>query len=106
MFFIFLAGLVSWVCNIFIFILFIRSVLSWIVYSGNRYDPRIRSLQKVFMFLSGITEPVVAPVRRLISRFVRTGPFDFAPVATIVLLIIVRSILVRIFISIATAIIY
>jgi YggT family protein len=95
---IFAAQVVSWVCNILILILVVRSVLSWIVYSGNQYN---RTLHRIYDVLGAITEPIVAPVRRLIARFVRTGPVDFAPMAAFFLIIIIRRILVAILIALA-----
>jgi YggT family protein len=68
-------------------------VLSWIVYSGNQYS---QTLHRIYDVLGSITEPLVAPVRRLLARFVRTGPVDFAPMVTFILIIIVRRILLAI----------
>jgi len=96
--FVIAAGLITWVCNIFIVILLARSVLSWFVYSGGRYNNWVRRL---YMFLSGITEPVVAPVRRFLSRFIRVGNIDLAPLATFFIIIIVSRILTGILIAMA-----
>ena len=87
------AQIVTWVCNILTVILFIRSVLSWIVYSGNQYS---RELHKIYDVLGRITEPVVAPVRKLLSRFVRPGPMDLAPMVTFFLILIVRRVVTAI----------
>jgi uncharacterized protein YggT (Ycf19 family) len=87
-----IAQIISAVCNVLIFMLLARSVLSWIVYSGNQYNP---TLGRIFQFLTSVTEPVVAPVRRLISRFFNTRSVDFAPVVTFFIIIIVQRILVR-----------
>jgi len=96
MIFFILAQLVSWISNILIILLLVRSVLSWIVYSGyrNRYN---YTLGRIFRILTALTEPLVAPVRRFISRFVNTGPIDFAPLATFFIIIIVSRILTGIF---------
>ena len=94
MFFLILAHLISWVSNVFIIILLARSVLSWVVYSGYRRYPQLGRLYNV---LCGITEPVVAPVRRLLSRFVNTGSIDFAPLATFFIIIIASRILIGLF---------
>ena len=50
-----------------------RVILSW-------FSPRPNSLT---IFLDKITEPILAPLRRIIPR---TGMFDFTPLAAIVLL--------------------
>ena len=89
-----LAQIVSWISNIFIIMLLARAVLSWIVFSGYRHNSQ---LGRLYQFLCGVTEPVVAPVRRLISRFVNTGPMDFAPLATFFIIIIASRILIGLF---------
>ena len=91
-----LARLVSIVCNILIFVLLARSVLSWVVFSGYRYNPW---LGRIYQILNAITEPIVGPVRRFISRFVNTGPFDFAPLATFFIIIVISRILTSLLIA-------
>ena len=98
MFFIILAQIVIWISNVLIIILLARSVLSWVVYYGNRYNS---GLGRVFQILTNITEPIVAPVRRLISRFVNTGSLDLAPLATFFLIILVSRILTAILYALA-----
>jgi len=93
-----LAQIITWVSNILIIILLARSVLSWIIYSGIRYN---QDLAKLFRFLTGITEPIVAPVRRFISRFVNTGMLDLAPLVTFFLIIIISRILTGILYALA-----
>ncbi|GHU66794.1 YggT family protein [Clostridia bacterium] len=90
---IFVYQIVSWVCNILTLILIARSILSWIVYSGYQYN---RTLHQIYDVLGKITEPIVAPVRRLINRFVRPGSIDFAPMATFLIILIVENILLAI----------
>ena len=85
--------IISWICNILIYVLIARSFLSWIVYSGNQYNSK---LHQIYNVLGQITEPLVSPVRRLMSRFVRTGPMDFAPIVTFFIILIVRRILIGI----------
>lgn len=93
-----LAQIITWVCNILVFILIIRSVLSWIVYSGYQYNS---TLHRVYDVLGAITEPIVSPVRRLLSRYFRMGPVDFAPVVTFFIILILRRVLVAIIIAVA-----
>jgi uncharacterized protein YggT (Ycf19 family) len=73
-------------------------VLSWIVYSGYRYNTRLGSVYKI---LTTITEPMVAPVRRFISRFIRTGSIDLAPLVTFFIIIIISRVLTTIFFGLA-----
>jgi len=90
MIFFILAQIVAWVCNIFIIMLLIRTVLSWVVFSGYRYN---RTFGRLYDIFTALTEPVVAPVRRLIRRFVNTGYFDFSPLLTFFIVILVSRIL-------------
>jgi len=93
MVFLLLAYLIYWICQVLIFILIARAILSWIVYYGRQYNT---PLGRVYNILSVITEPIVAPVRRLISRFINTGPVDFAPLATFLIVMIISRILTAI----------
>jgi len=98
MIFVILAQLVYWVCQILIIILIARAVLSWIVIYGRQFNS---PLGRIYHILSAITEPIVAPVRRLISRFINTGPIDIAPLATFIIIMIIRVILTAILLGLA-----
>ncbi len=67
----------------------IRVILSWFM------DPFSRIMQVFVAF----TEPIIAPIRMLLSRF--TGQsmmrLDFAPFITMFVLSLVRNIVIRIF---------
>lgn len=54
-------------------ILLLRIILSYVVSPGNRFQE----------FLVSITEPILAPVRKVLPA---TAGVDFAPLATILLL--------------------
>ena len=101
MIFIILAQLIFWICQILIIILIVRSVLSIMIYSGRRYNPTVN---RVYGILFAITEPLVAPVRRLIARFTNTGPIDIAPLATFVIILIISRILTAILFGLAGAV--
>ena len=92
-----LANIVSIICRVLIYALLARSILSWIVYAGNQ---RNHTLMNIYNFIGLITEPLVTPVRKLMSRMMNTGPMDFAPLATMILLVIIRNILVFVLIRI------
>jgi len=98
MVFIVLAQLVYWVCQILIIVLIARAILSWIVFYGRQFNS---PLGRIYHVLSKITEPVVAPVRRLISRFINTGPIDIAPLATFFIIMIISRILTAILFGLA-----
>jgi len=98
MIFIILAQIVYWVCQVLIIVLIARAVLSWIVIYGRLYNT---PLGRIFNVLSAITEPIVAPVRKFISRFINTGPIDIAPLATFFIIMIARWILTAILYGLA-----
>ena len=98
MIFLILAHIVSWVCQILILILIARAILSWIVYYGRRYNS---PLNRIHNILYAITEPIVAPIRRLISRFINTGPVDIAPLAAFFIIMIISRVLTAILMGLA-----
>ena len=98
MVFLILAQLVYWVCQVLIIILIARAILSWIVFYGRQFNS---PLGRIYHILSAITEPIVAPVRRLISRFINTGPVDIAPLATFFIIMILSRILTAILFGLA-----
>ena len=66
-----------------------RAVLSWFLMSGNKV------VMKVYDVLVFITDPVVAPCQKLLSRF-NTGPVDFSLILAYFLINIIEMILVKI----------
>ncbi len=70
-----------------LYAIFARVILSWFnIRPGSGAYP-------ILVLLSQITEPILGPLRRIIPR---AGMFDFAPMAAIFLLYIIR-VLVRSF---------
>ena len=98
MVFIILAQLIYWVCQVLIIVLIARAILSWIVFYGKQFNSPIG---RIYHILSTVTEPIVAPVRRFISRFINTGPVDIAPLATFFIIMIVSRILTAILLGLA-----
>jgi len=98
MIFLILAHLVYWVCQVLIIVLIARAILSWIVFYGRQFNTPIG---RIYNILSAITEPLVAPVRRLISRFINTGPVDIAPLATFLIIMIISRVLTAILYGLA-----
>ena len=81
-------------CKIVIGMLFAQAILSWFInpYSTNRNG----ALARIYFMLTQITEPLVRPARKLLSRF-RTGPVDFSLFLTMLFIIILEKIVIRIF---------
>lgn len=63
-------------CELLTLAIFARVILSWVI-------PRPNTLT---IILDKITEPILAPLRRIIPR---TGMFDFTPLVAIILLQII-----------------
>jgi len=82
-----LADVVAWLFNILTGLVIIRVLLSWMpMVRGGRF------VELIFAF----TEPVLAPVRKIIDRSPLGGPgmmLDFSPIVAFVLLGFLRSFL-------------
>ena len=63
----------------YIWIIILQAVLSWLIGFGtiNAKNPQVRMLWKA---LTVVTEPVLAPIRRLLPT---AGGLDFAPLVVI-----------------------
>ncbi|MBR5229837.1 MAG: YggT family protein [Firmicutes bacterium] len=68
--------------------LIIQAILSWFV--RDYYSP----LGKLYRFIGHLTDPVVAPCRKLLSR-VNTGMMDFSLMLALILLQTITNILIR-----------
>ena len=67
-------------CEALTFAIFIRVILSWFVTQPNTLT----------LILDKITEPILAPLRRIIPR---AGMFDFTPMIAIILLQLIANLL-------------
>jgi YggT family protein len=76
-----LIGIISAVIQLFVFLVIARAIGSFFVRDWSRGIPR---------FLWDVTEPVLAPVRRILPPF---GGLDFSPLVVIVLLQLLGSFL-------------
>jgi YggT family protein len=71
------------IIQILTFVRFLRVILSWIVVMMRT---RNEFLISAYRILEQITEPILAPLRRVLPR---TGGIDFAPMIAIILLWII-----------------
>jgi YggT family protein len=76
-----LVGIISAVIQLFVFLVIARAIGSFFVRDWSQGIPR---------FLWDVTEPVLAPVRRILPPF---GGLDFSPLVVIVLLQLLGSFL-------------
>jgi YggT family protein len=74
-------GIISAVIQLFVFLVIARAIGSFFVRDWSQGIPR---------FLWDVTEPVLAPVRRILPPF---GGLDFSPLVVIVLLQLLGSFL-------------
>ncbi len=68
-------------CQVIAIIIFVRAILSWFATSPN---------SQVVLFLDRITEPILAPLRRIIPRL---GMVDITPMIAIIILLLIASLL-------------
>jgi YggT family protein len=68
------------VCEVLTIAIILRAILSW-------FSPRPNT---VTIILGKITEPILAPLRRIIPR---AGMFDFTPLVAIILLQLIANLL-------------
>jgi len=65
-------------CNVLAILILLRVVVSW-------YSPRPTNMLIVILYR--VTEPILAPLRRIIPR---VGPLDFSPLVAIILIQVIR----------------
>lgn len=76
--------------NILIYSLVARAILSWFAQSSYY-------VAQLYGLICHFTEPLVAPFRRLLSRY-NTGMFDFSVVLAFFAITIARSLIIRLII--------
>ena len=84
-----LAILVNGICQILYWLLFARIIVSWLP-----VDP----YHSVVQFLIQVTEPLMAPLRRIPLRI---GMLDMTPLLAFIVLFFVRNVLVRTLMTLA-----
>ncbi len=80
-----LLSLISTVIQIYIWLLIASAVLSWLI-AFNVVNTRNNVVTMVADVLYRLTEPVLAPIRRILPNF---GGLDISPVVVILLLIFI-----------------
>ena len=68
-------------CQVLALIIFIRAILTW--FTISRHNPAVA-------FLDFITEPILAPLRRIIPTL---GMIDITPMLAIIILLIIARII-------------
>lgn len=80
-FFTALAIIVDFVLTLYMWIIVIRALISWV--NPDPYNP-------IVIFLYKITEPVLYPIR----RYFRLGMIDISPIIVIIIIIFLQNFLV------------
>ncbi len=88
-----LLSLISTVIQIYIYILIASAVLSWLI-AFNVVNTRNQAVAMIADALYRLTEPVLAPIRRVLPNF---GGLDLSPVVLILLLWFVQNLLFEVF---------
>jgi YggT family protein len=83
-----LISLVSWLLSLYIWIVIIRAVLSWV--RPDPYSPIVR-------FINGLVDPVTYQISKIIPT--RVGMVDLSPLILIVLIQLIQSYLIPVLIS-------
>ena len=78
-----MAQMINSVLGIFVFVIFIRSILTW--FPIGRDNP-------IYLLVNQVTEPVLGPVRRYLPRF---GNMDLSPMVVIIVILFVIQPIVR-----------
>ncbi|HMN84843.1 MAG TPA: YggT family protein [Bauldia sp.] len=84
-----LLNLISTVIDIFIYILIASAILSWLI-AFNVVNLRNQVVAVIADTLYRLTEPVLAPIRRILPNL---GGIDLSPVVLILLLVFARNLL-------------
>lgn len=77
--------IINWTFNIIIILIFARFVISWV-----RPDPYHPTWGKVVQVVYQLTEPLLAPIRRLLPA---TGMIDWSPMILLLGIWVLRSLL-------------
>ena len=77
------------VVQLFIYVLIASAVLSWLV-AFNVVNTRNRAVYVIGDFLYRVTEPVLAPLRRILPNL---GGLDLSPIIVILIIFFIRNLM-------------
>jgi YggT family protein len=82
--------LVYWVAEVFIWIIILRVVLSWLISFNvvNSYNPYVRMFAR---FADSVSEPFLRPIRRVLPDL---GGLDISPMILLVAIFLLRYFLI------------
>jgi YggT family protein len=85
-----LLSFISYLLQLYIYILIAAAVLSWLV-AFNVVNPRNPIVATVGEFLDRITEPVLRPVRNILPNL---GGIDISPVIVILIIFFIQVVII------------
>lgn len=81
--------LIDTILGLYVWILIASAILSWLV-AFNVVNTRNRAVYVIGDFLYRVTEPVLAPIRRILPNL---GGLDLSPIIVILLIFFIRNLL-------------
>ena len=82
----FLATVLSLVLDVYIFIVFVNVILSWIVFSIQN-----DIIQQIYSFTGQLVDPILQPIRNLMQPVSRNIGIDFSPMVLLFLLYFLKQ---------------
>jgi YggT family protein len=89
-----LIGLITTIITLYIFVLFVHVILSWLT-AFNVVNPRHQLVVAIGRITYQLCEPALAPIRRLLQRFLPPMSIDLSPIVLILLLYFVRNLVIE-----------
>ena len=80
---------ISYLLQLYVYILIAAAVLSWLV-AFNVVNTRNRAVYVIGDFLYRVTEPVLAPLRRVLPNL---GGLDLSPIIVILIIFFIRNLM-------------
>ena len=84
-----LLNFISYLLTSYVYVLIAAAVLSWLV-AFNVVNTRHGAVAMIAEFLYRITEPVLAPIRRLMPNL---GGIDISPVVVILIIFLIQRVI-------------
>jgi YggT family protein len=85
-----LLGFISYVLQLYIYVLIAAAVLSWLI-AFNVVNTRNQFVAGLVQLLYAITEPVLRPIRNLLPNL---GGIDISPVIVILIIIFIQGVII------------
>jgi len=81
---------VSYVLQLYIYVLVASAIFSWLV-AFNVVNPRNAFVAGLGQLLYAITEPVLRPIRRILPYM---GGIDISPIVVILIIVFIQSVII------------